>query len=172
MAPLAIERRIRGATPADHGPLSELGSRAFAGFGAYRAVLTEQLDDGAFAWVAEVRGALVGMAMVARRQRPGFLAPTLAELVAIAVDEPWRRTGLGRSLLAAAEGAASGFGAVEMSLHAAASNRGACSFFGAAGYAPSGRRGRYPSGVVAIELTRRLEPAPPDQPRRASSSSR
>ena len=148
---------MRPATVADRPFLLDLAARVFAGLGDYRRILAPGLESaGAIGWIASEGDVGLGMALVARRRGAGFLAPLLAELVAIAVTESRRGGGLGQELLAAAEKTALEWGAVEMRLHTAAANAAARSFFAAAGYRPTGAGGLYPNGWTALEMTRPL----------------
>jgi len=167
----------RPATVADRPILLDLAARVFAGVGDYRRILAPRLESaGATGWIASEDDVGVGMALVSRRRGVGFLAPLLAELVAIAVTESRRGIGLGQELLAAAERTALEWGAVEMSLHTAAADASARSFFAAAGYRPTGAGGLYPNGWAALEMTRPLARAQPEiapsQARAPASSSR
>jgi [ribosomal protein S18]-alanine N-acetyltransferase len=165
---------VRPGTTADHPFVFELANRVFAGLGNYGPIVGEWLGRReAAAWVASDGDVGLGIAVVLRRVRPGFLAPPLAELAVIAVSEPRRGEGLGWRLLRAAEETAREWGAVEMRLHTAASNAIARAFFAAAGYRLARGRSRYPSGATALEMARSLGGAAEGlQAGRASSSSR
>ena len=76
-----------------------------------------------------------------------------AEVLTLAVQPKYRRRGVARALLAAAEGAAA-LTATSMFLEVAADNAGAIALYEAAGYAPVGRRAAYyarPSGEGAAD---------------------
>jgi ribosomal protein S18 acetylase RimI-like enzyme len=165
---------VRPGTSADHRFVFELASRAFAGLGDYGPIVGDWLGRReAAAWIASEENVGLGIAVVLRRARPGFLSPPLAELGVIAVSERRRGEGLGRRLLRAAEETAREWGAVEMRLHTAASNAIARAFFAAAGYRLATGASRYPSGAKALAMARSLgEASGVRQVRRSRSSSR
>ena len=90
----------------------------------------------------------------------GRVAADEAEILTLGVAPPARRGGMARALLAAAEAHAARLGAASMFLEVAEANLAARGLYGAAGYAPVGRRRRYyPDGGDALVLRRALAPA-------------
>jgi GNAT superfamily N-acetyltransferase len=169
MAAETTRALVRIATAADRAFVLDLAARVFAGLGDYRRVLAALLDRAdAIGWIAIDASAGVGMAVVLRRRAAGFLAPSSGELLAIAVTESHRGSGLGKRLLGAAEQTAREWGAVEMRLHTAADSA-ARDFFAAAGYRATGLGGRYANGVAALEMTRGLARA--ERPARGAAAS-
>ena len=170
LRPSSINCVLRRATARDRDLVAALGDEAFSRFGDYGPTLAGWLDRGAaVAWIAAAGARAIGMAIVVRRRRAGFVAATWAELVAIAVAAPWRRAGVGRALLVAAEETARSWGADEMRLHTDDSDPQLRAFFAAAGYAALGPSAVYPTGVIALEMRAVLGPRSQRLP---SSSSR
>lgn len=87
---------VREGRPDDAPFVVGLGATAFARFGDYGPIMREFLASADVAFfIAEAAGEPVGFALVeAPLTRPWF-----KDLVAIAVDAGYRRTGVGRSLL-------------------------------------------------------------------------
>jgi ribosomal protein S18 acetylase RimI-like enzyme len=87
---------VREGTAHDHPFVVSLGASAFARFGEYASIMEEFLAcPDVTPFIAEAAGARVGFALVqASAEHRG-----LCDLVAIAVDEDRRRTGVGRALL-------------------------------------------------------------------------
>lgn len=100
--------------------------------------------------VAEVEGVVVGYAVIA-------LAGDIADLMRIAVREPFRRSGVASLLSDDAERLGAAAGADRMALEVAASNTGAQGFYGARGYLEiARRRAYYPNGDDAVVMIRAL----------------
>jgi ribosomal-protein-alanine N-acetyltransferase len=121
------------------------------------ADLTALLDSpGVFALAAReeqvVRGFILARAIAGE-----------AEILTLAVEPDQRRQGLGRALLAAAEGAARAAGAETLFLEVAADNPAAIALYRAAGFESVGRRRGYyarAGGVVdALVLRKALASA-------------
>jgi ribosomal-protein-alanine N-acetyltransferase len=79
-----------------------------------------------------------------------------AEILTIAVLPPWRRTGLGQRLMAAAMDEARQSGAVSMFLEVADGNTPALGLYGRLGFESVGRRKAYYNGIDALVLRRDL----------------
>ncbi len=75
-----------------------------------------------------------------------------AEILTIAVLPPWRRTGLGSRMLAAAMAAAAASGAIHMFLEAAADNTAALALYDRHGFRRTGLRKGYYAGVDAVTM--------------------
>jgi GNAT superfamily N-acetyltransferase len=139
---------IRQATAADRPFVESASVEAFAHFGPYGEILPPLLDErGVQTLVAESDGQPIGFAML--RRGP------LAELVAIAVTGAWRRRGVGRLLLAAAERLAleAPRPARRLWLTCAEDNRAARRLFERAGWSVApGARGTYPAGQPSLEM--------------------
>ncbi len=87
-----------------------------------------------------------------------------AEILTLAVDEPWRRHGIGRMLLDAALAEARQRGAAAMLLEVGVSNVAAQSLYTESGFQPVGRRRKYykgPNGSEdALVMKRSIGPGP------------
>jgi ribosomal protein S18 acetylase RimI-like enzyme len=148
---------VRGGRPDDAPFVIGLGATAFARFGDYGPIMREFLsspDVGAF--IAEVGGERVGFALVqAPPDRPWF-----KDLVAIAVDEGYRRTGVGRSLLARVIGSLeAGSDASTLVLTVAEDNEPAIRLFRKLGFAMiPGVSGRYDGGQTSRPMVRTVIP--------------
>lgn len=85
-----------------------------------------------------------------------------AEILTLAVDQPWRRRGVGRSLLEAALAEAAGRGAAAMLLEVGVLNTAAQALYAASGFEAVGRRRKYykgPNGTEdALVMKRDLAP--------------
>jgi ribosomal-protein-alanine N-acetyltransferase len=88
------------------------------------------------------------------------IAADQAEVLTIATAPNMRRTGLGKSLLAAAEAALKSHNAVELFLEVAEDNAAAIALYRSAGFTPIGRRPRYyrreAGRVAAISFSKKL----------------
>jgi [ribosomal protein S18]-alanine N-acetyltransferase len=74
-----------------------------------------------------------------------------AEILTLAVDEPWRRRGIGRTLLSAAVCEAAERGVTAMLLEVGVSNGAAQELYTECGFAPVGRRRKYYRGPNGSE---------------------
>jgi ribosomal-protein-alanine N-acetyltransferase len=84
-----------------------------------------------------------------------------AEILTIAVDDPWRQRGVGRALLEEAVAEAGRRGARAMLLEVGVSNEAAQALYGRAGFVTAGRRRNYyksPNGTEDALLMRREIP--------------
>lgn len=79
-----------------------------------------------------------------------------AEILTIAVLPPWRRRGLGRTLLQAAMEASRAKGAQAMFLEAAADNAPALAMYEEAGFVRVGLRKGYYAGLDAVTMKKEL----------------
>lgn len=88
--------------------------------------------------VAEVEGAVAGFVCwwIARIQNPITTVTECAYVARLAVLEPYRRRGIGRALLRAAEAAAIAEGAATMRIEVLAANNPARDLYHAEGYRP------------------------------------
>jgi ribosomal protein S18 acetylase RimI-like enzyme len=146
---------VRRSRPEDRDALVELDLASAAHHAAlepetYRlpdraavaAFLDRRLSDPAReVLVAVVDGAVVGMVDVTLVEPPdpgSILRPILTADLGISVLAPWRGSGVGRALMAAAEASARARGAEQIVLDMAASNTGALRFYRRLGYADHG----------------------------------
>ncbi len=151
------------AAPVSPGPGTTGDASLVPADGAHAAVLAA-IHAAAFAaaeaWGADamrLQLALPGCFGWLRPDAAGFVlarvAADEAELLTLAVLPAARRRGLGAALLAAAAREAARRGARALFLEVADGNAGAQALYGAAGFAPVGRRSRYyPGGADALVL--------------------
>jgi ribosomal protein S18 acetylase RimI-like enzyme len=167
-----LERRtptIRPATPADIPRMAELAAKLVQqhhGFDPLRFIYPTALEQGyaryyaseladphAVLLVAELAGAppaVVGLSYGRLEGRDwNALLDTHGALHDLYVDEPARRTGAGRGLVAEMIRRLGALGAPRVVLHTASQNAGAQRLFEALGF----RR-------TMVEMTREIEPAP------------
>lgn len=136
--------------------------------GMHGVCFTDVWSPEAMASVLDMPGAQAllavdGASLVPARQAPGpagmvvwRVAGDEAEILTIAVLPPWRRHGLGRRLLAAADDAARAQGATCMFLEVAADNRAAQALYQADGFVQVGLRKGYYGGKDALVMRRDL----------------
>lgn len=159
---LALDRHsapafvLRSGAPGDLDGLLALERGAFTGDRLSRRSLRHFLGSPTVAlMVAEESGRLVGYALVLFAARS-----TAARLYSIAVAPEWIGRGAGPLLLAAAEAAARGRGALTMRLEVDANNVRAIARYRKGGYRPFGRRpGYYESGADALRFQKQLSTA-------------
>ena len=147
----AADAVIRPATDADFDALLELDwSSAVYHAGldpevyrvpdqdAVAAFLRRRLaDPGREVLVAEVAGTVVGMVDVTMAEEPdpgSILSPVPTADLGISVLEGWRRRGIGRALMAAAEQSARRRGARQVVLDMSSANADALRFYRSLGY--------------------------------------
>jgi len=136
--------------PSDDAFVRSLSELAFDEFSSNAGASTLNLARRYGGFVAERGGRAVGFAILS-------LSGRAAELAAIAVSEPERGRGVGRSLLSACEDAARRAGAPLLTLRTAEANLAAFELFHKRGYRVVRRLPRYYAGVFdACELTKRL----------------
>lgn len=117
-------------TPADLDEVLAIDHRAFSdAFSreAYEDILSYQTCRTAAAWA---NGTLLGFAVVQNSER----FPGTVNLLSIAVDEPYRRTGVGRQLLTWAIEQARAFYADQLCLKVRVSNAPAQALYRSAGF--------------------------------------
>jgi len=145
---------IRPIVQADAPLLAALHAGSFPpgeawGAEAFARLLALPGTMGAFAAEGEVPVGLVLARQVADE----------AEILTLAVLPPWRRGGVGRSLLARVLSAFAAQGVKRVFLEVAAENRAACGLYAAVGFRVVGRRtDYYGSGRDALVLARALNP--------------
>ena len=142
---------LRLALPDDLPAITALERRVF-GAAAWSATSLEtaQRDRPELFFVAEAPGSteIVGHAL-------GGLASDVGEVLELAVSPEARRSGLGRALLGALEGALCAMGARELWLEVRADNEAALALYQRQGYAMTGRRRRYyADGTDAVLMSR------------------
>ena len=143
--------KLRPVEPSDVGALAAAHASAFE--------TPWSSED--FAAMLGARGAIAFAFETAAGEIAGFILARViageAEVLTLAVRPERRRLGMGRALLAAAEGAAR-LTADAMFLEVAADNAGAIALYEGAGYEQVGRRARYyarPSGEGADAIVMR-----------------
>jgi len=119
------------------------------------STLLSLVNAGARVWVADEKGELVGT----------LAARTIAdevEILNLGVVAPWRRRGLGRSLMAVALEEAVAAGARQAFLEVRESNEAARAFYTALGFTATGRRRGYyrEPPEDALVFSRPLEETP------------
>ena len=148
--PLLVRRR----TAADDPFIARLAKRAFQEYSARAAEETLGMARSGTAWLA-CRG----------DERLGFVVaradgPFVAELCAIAVDEPARGQGVGAALLERAERALAAAGVRELTLHTAEANLSALELFLKQGFRIERRLPRFYRGVFdACAMRKRVRSA-------------
>ena len=166
---------IRDAVPADAERIAEIIARAWRT--AYRGIIEddrlaglpvkawerdisanlERLERGSFAIVAELDGEIAGSCYVVIPARDGDLGPEIGELVAIYVDPPRWRTGIGTALLGEAIPRAADQGLAALSLWTLTENPSARAFYARHGFRPDGREQIHPvARAPAIRMRRPL----------------
>jgi GNAT superfamily N-acetyltransferase len=166
---------IRDARPADAEAIAAINAAgwraAYAGIierdrlaalpvGAWAREIRANLEDasgGTFSLVAEIDGEPVGSCFVLGPGRDRDLGPDIAELVAIYVDPPRWRRGIGSALLLAAHERAARAGFAEMSLWTLSANEAARAFYERHGWRPDGSEQFHPlARAPAIRMRRPL----------------
>ncbi len=144
---------IRHGRPDDARFVVALGTTAFARFGRYGPIMEGFLATPAVAaFIAEVDGASAGFVLVDCPQGERGIA----DLVAIAVDERHRRTGVGRALLARVVASREARGGPSLIvLTVADDNAPAIALFRSFGFeAVAGTAGRYDGGQMSHRMAR------------------
>ncbi len=144
---------VRPAEPDDVEAVARL-ERDCLGTDAWSEELVREGISGALPTVtylvAEVDEEVVGHAVVSS-------AGAIAELQRIAVDRPWRRQGIGASLLAGVVDSVRHTPSDRLLLEVREDNRGALAFYAGQGFVEIDRRPRYyQDTVTAIVLRRAL----------------
>jgi ribosomal-protein-alanine N-acetyltransferase len=151
--------------------MSDLAIRAVEGFdlpvlaalhaACFTAPWDQPWSERSFADVLQMPGAGARIAAVGT-EPVGFavarVAADEAELLLIGMRPEYRRTGHGRRLLDHLIAALRAAGATRLFLEVAESNRAATAFYGAAGFAPVGRRKNYYAGEDALVMMKALAP--------------
>lgn len=166
---------IREATPADAETIAAINSAGWRA--AYRGIIEpdrlagipvaawtreiagnlKAMSPGAFSLVAEADGVLAGSCFVTVPARDGDLGPEIAELVAIYVDPPRWRTGIGSALLGEAIPRAARQGLAALSLWTLKENLPAQAFYERHGFRPDGSEQVHPvARAPAIRMRRPL----------------
>jgi ribosomal-protein-alanine N-acetyltransferase len=143
--------RIRRGTVADLPALVTIERRAFADPWSETSFREALAAAWSFGLVAEVKDAVVGY-LIARE------AGGSGEILNLAVDPPWRRSGIARTLLDAGVAALRRRGAEEIFLEVRESNVAAQTLYLAAGFRPVGQRSRYYRNPPEDALVLRLGP--------------
>lgn len=128
--------RIRAASPADGAALAELERRCFSDPWSEESLVEAAASSLGVNLVAEVDGAVVAYLMAR-------VVPPTAEIMNLAVDQPYRRQGMAAALLSAALAALAARGATEVFLEVRASNLPAQALYREAGFRPMGIRAAY-----------------------------
>jgi GNAT superfamily N-acetyltransferase len=117
----------------------------------------EDLDEHSFSLVAERDERVAGSCFVKGPARDGDLGAEAAELMAIYVDPPLWRRGIGSALLAEARERAAGDGFTEMALWTLKGNEPALAFYEKLGWQPDGATRFDPSArAPAMRMLRSL----------------
>jgi GNAT superfamily N-acetyltransferase len=117
----------------------------------------EDLSPGSFSLVAEIEGRIAGSCFVMGTARDGDLPDEVAELVAIYVDPPRWRQGIGTVLLREALERCTRVGKSEISLWTLSGNRPAQAFYERHGFERDGTEQIHPvARAPAIRMRRRL----------------
>jgi GNAT superfamily N-acetyltransferase len=166
--------RIRDATPDDADAIAAINA---AGWQAAYVGLIDQdrlanipvkvwareirgnladLESASFSIVAELEGRVVGSCFVTGRARDGDLGDDVAELVAIYIDPPHWRQGVGSALLREAVDRCKRQGKSEISLWTLSGNEGAQQFYESHGFVRDGREQIHP--VVRAPALRMRRP--------------
>lgn len=149
----ALSVQIRLRSPGDDAALAALAAEAFGEYsdsaGAHTLGMARR--PASVTLVATAADELVGIALVVPTSE------SLARLDAIAVSVGLRGTGLGRRLLASAEGEARRIGAARINLATADANVAALDLFLRSGYRIARRLPRYYArGQDAVEMEKLL----------------
>lgn len=172
-----LEFRPRAAlTPSDHRFIESVGAQVFADYSRDpRAVVRAMaaapsaLVEVARAWGDPVGFFIVGMTRLSKPFGP-WERPATAHLEAIAVEPSLQGAGIGRHLLARAELAARGSGAVGMSLMTAFDNHRARRMFATADYRALLSVNRAYVGAQPAVVMMKLLDQPALVPRRGATS--
>jgi ribosomal protein S18 acetylase RimI-like enzyme len=155
---------IRRATASDRAWVLATGVDAYQDLGDYRRILPTWLDQpGVLTWVYEINGVRRGMAMLAFYGEPDaeeriFI---VADLLALAVPEPFQRAGIGRALLdhavTVASRIAASTNATTLRLTVEQSNQRAQSLYLRAGFCyDHSVSSVYETGLVGVRMIRSL----------------
>jgi len=142
---------LREGLPTDLHAIARLERESFADPWPREALLAElQVDRLRRPLVAENDGTVVGFLMA-------WSVADELHVINLAVDEAWRRRGIGTRLLAAAFAAGRDEGCVLATLEVRAGNLPALAFYERHGFLQAGlRRHYYQDGEDAVIMTRRL----------------
>ncbi len=167
--------RVRDARPEDAGAIAAINAACWRA--AYRGIIEPDrlagipvkawareiagnlgsLSPGSFSLVAEVDDEIAGSCFVTVPARDGDLGPEVGELVAIYVDPPRWRSGIGSALLAESFPRAAGAGLAGLALWTLKENLPARAFYERHGFSPDGREQIHPVGrAPAIRMRRPL----------------
>jgi GNAT superfamily N-acetyltransferase len=117
----------------------------------------EELSAGSFSLVAEVDGRIAGSCFVTATARDGDLPDEVAELVAIYVDPPRWRQGIGTALLRESLARTARQGKAEISLWTLSGNDAAQAFYERHGFEPDGAEQIHPvARAPALRMRRPL----------------
>jgi len=117
----------------------------------------EQLSPDSFSLVAELDGVIAGSCFVMGAARDGDLLDQVAELVAIYIDPPRWRQGIGTALLHEALDRCGREGKEEISLWTLSGNRAAQVFYERHGFKPDGTEQVHPvARAPALRMRRPL----------------
>lgn len=142
---------LREGVPTDLHAIARLEHASFSDPWPREALLAElQVDRLRRPLVAETDGTVVGFLMA-------WSVADELHIINLAVDEAWRRRGLGTRLLEAAIGIGREEGSVLVTLEVRAGNLPARSFYQRHGFLETGLRRRYyRDGEDAVIMTRQL----------------